>query len=65
MKKDIEKYEVDYLTGKGDKGDLSNTALRIESEQLRKDNQKLLDMLKGTKETLSLATLLKTRVVTR
>tara|TARA_B110000285_G_scaffold199024_1_gene231880 strand:- start:949 stop:1260 length:312 start_codon:yes stop_codon:yes gene_type:complete len=50
MKKDIEKYEVDYLTGKGDKGDLSNTALRIESEQLRKDNQKLLEMLKGTKE---------------
>lgn len=50
MKKDLEKYEVDYLVGRGDKGELSTSALKIESEQLRKDNQRLLEMLKNTKE---------------
>lgn len=36
--------------GRGDKGELSTSALKIESEQLRKDNQRLLEMLKNTKE---------------
>lgn len=50
MKKELEKYEVDYLVGRGDHQEMSNSALKIESEQLRKDNQRLLEMLKNTKE---------------
>lgn len=37
MRKELEKYEVDYLVGKPE-GQMSNSALKIESEQLRKDN---------------------------
>ena len=50
LKQDLERYEVEQLTGsageQGSKhGALSVSALRIESDQLRKDNTRLLGML--------------------
>jgi hypothetical protein len=54
MKQDLERYEVEFLAGGGEQGSKTGasavTAAHIEAEQLRKDNQRLLQMLKGTKE---------------
>lgn len=54
MKQDIERFEIEQLAGTGEVGSkfggVSLSALRIESEQLRKDNAKLLNLLSKTKE---------------
>ena len=55
LRQELERYELDYLAGSGEQGSknnthLSATAVRIEAEQLRKDNQRLMAMLRGTKE---------------
>ena len=51
MKADIERFEIEQLGGTGGGGSgVSLAALRIESEQLRKDNARLLALLSKTKE---------------
>lgn len=51
MKADIERFEIEQLGGTGGGGSgVSLAALRIESEQLRKDNARLLSLLSKTKE---------------
>ena len=52
MKNDLEKYEIDHLGGAGEQGSrkMGSTGPQVEIEQLRKDNQRLVSMLKGTKE---------------
>lgn len=47
---ELENYQVNSLAEQGSKGVMSLTALKIECEQLRKDNSKLITMLKSTKE---------------
>jgi hypothetical protein len=54
LKQDLEKYELEYLAGAGEQGSKTGTrsvsTLKVEVEQLRKDNQRLMHMLKGTRE---------------
>jgi len=54
MKQDIERFEIEQLAGTGEVGSkfggVSLSAFRIESQQLRKDNAKLLNLLSKTKE---------------
>jgi hypothetical protein len=47
---ELENYQVESLAEQGSKGMMGHTALKIECEQLRKDNSKLITMLKSTKE---------------
>jgi hypothetical protein len=59
MEREIEQYEIQRLDNSGNqnlnstnlnKQQYSFTAIKIELEQLRKDNQRLQSMLKNTKE---------------
>ena len=52
LKRELERYEVDFLAGNGEQGSrgISGATLKIEVDQLRKDNAHLLKLLKQTKE---------------
>lgn len=52
LKRELEKYEIDFLAGNGEQGSrgITGATLKIEVDQLRKDNAHLLKLLKETKE---------------